>query len=119
MALRLPATASRDFRWLWAAGTASAIALWTLFLGNAWVVYKLSDSSRWVGAATFAAMLPFFLTPIGGVVADRFERRRVLLVSRIAAMAGVTVLLGLALAGALTVWLVVIIAFVQGVVRAA
>ena len=43
--VRLPATRHRDFRALWGGGACSSISLWTLLLGNAWIVYKISDSS--------------------------------------------------------------------------
>ena len=71
---RLPATRHADFRALWGGTACSSVALWTLLLGNAYIVYHLSDSSFWVGVSTFASMSPFLLAPFGGVIADRVER---------------------------------------------
>ena len=68
---RLPALRHRDFRALWLGSACSSISLWTLLLGNAWIVYKLSDSSLWVGVSTFASMSPYLVAPLGGMVADR------------------------------------------------
>ncbi|MCA9854833.1 MAG: MFS transporter [Dehalococcoidia bacterium] len=113
----LPATASRDFNYVWLAATASSIALWTMLLGNAWVVYELSDSSAWVAVAVFASMFPFFLAPIGGLIADRFERRTLLLFSRAGALAGMTILFLIAAFGILEVWIVVVGALGLGLVR--
>ena len=113
----MPATRHREFRALWASSTASSIALWTLLLGNAWIVYKLSNSSLWVGIATFASMSPYFVAPLAGVVSDRMERRRLGQIARLGAFISTMVLFAVALLGAITVWVVVGMAFVQGVLR--
>ena len=112
-----PATRHRDFRALWGAGAASSVALWTLLLGNAWVVYQLSNSSLWVGVATFAGMAPYFVAPFAGVLADKVERRHLATWSRMAALLTTVLLFAVALAGAIAVWIVVLMAFVQGVIR--
>ncbi|MEO9254746.1 MAG: MFS transporter [Tepidiformaceae bacterium] len=113
----LPATRSRDFRMLWGAGAASSVALWTLLLGNAWVVYQLSGSSLWVGVSTFAGMAPYFVAPFAGVLADKAERRSLARWSRLASLAATVLLFAVAVAGAITVWIVVVMAFVQGLIR--
>ena len=118
MALKsLPAFEHRDYRYLWVASACAQISLWTLLLGNAKLVFDLSDSTTWVGIATFASMSPFLIAPLGGVVADRFERRRVAMVSRVW-MLGITAALCLLTAVDLVeVWIVVAFALVQGLVR--
>lgn len=115
---RLPATRHRDFRALWGGTTCSSISLWTLLLGNAWLVFELSDSSLWVGVATFASMSPFLLAPFGGVIADRFERRLLVRYTRVGALSTTLCLLALAGFDVIEVWMVVGVAFVQGLVRA-
>jgi MFS family permease len=115
----LPATRHRDFNYLFASTTASSIALWTALLGNAWVVFQLSDSSTMVALAVFAAMVPFVLAPIGGVIADKVERRHVLVVTRVAAFLVAVVLMLLAFTDWLVVWMVVGLALVQGMARTA
>ena len=118
MLARLPATRHRDFRALWGGGACSSISLWTLLLGNAWIVYKISDSSFWVGVSTFASMSPYLVAPLGGMVADRLERRFLVRATRVATFAVTGVLFLLALADVLEVWMVVAMAFAQGIVRA-
>ena len=115
---RLPATRHRDFRALWGGGACSSISLWTLLLGNAWIVYKLSDSSFWVGVSTFASMSPYLVAPLGGMVADRLERRFLVRATRVATFGVTAVLFLLAFADVLEVWMVVAMAFAQGAVRA-
>lgn len=115
---RLPATQHSDFRALWGGTACSSISLWTLLLANAWIVFHLSDSSFWVGVATFASMSPFLLAPFGGVIADRFERRLLVRVTRVGALCTTLVLFTLAATDVITVWMVVGVALVQGLVRA-
>ncbi|MFN0096865.1 MAG: MFS transporter [Dehalococcoidia bacterium] len=114
---RMPAFAYRDFRFLWAGTAASSISLWTLLLANAYIVHKISGSSFWVGVATFASMSPYLIAPLGGMVADRYERRYLVRVTRLASFAVTVVLAILAATDVLTVGLVVGLAFAQGLVR--
>lgn len=114
---RLPATRHRDFRALWLGGACSNISLWTLLLANAWIVYKLSDSSFWVGVSTFASMSPYLVAPLGGMVADRAERRILVRVTRVATFGVTAVLFLLALGNVIEVWMVVLLALAQGIVR--
>lgn len=118
IANRLPAARHRNFRALWAGGACSSISLWTLLLGNAWIVYKLSDSSFWVGVSTFASMSPYLVAPLGGIVADRMERRFLVRFTRLATFGVTSVLFLAAATGVIEVWMVVAMAFVQGIVRA-
>ncbi len=115
---RFPATRHRDFRFLWGGTAASNVALWTLLLGNAWAVYHLSESSAWVGVSTFASMSPFLLAPFGGTIADRIERRLLVRLTRLGALAVTGVLFALAATGVLEVWMVITLALLQGLVRA-
>ncbi len=114
---RLPAVRHRDFRALWLGGACSSTALWTLLLGNAWIVYKLSDSSFWVGVSTFASMSPYLVAPLGGVVADRAERRILVRVTRLLTFGVTMTLFFLAVFDVIAVWMVVCMALLQGIVR--
>ncbi|MEP7216078.1 MAG: MFS transporter [Anaerolineaceae bacterium] len=116
--VRLPATRHRDFRALWGGGACSSISLWTLLLGNAWIVYKISNSSFWVGVSTFASMSPYLVAPLGGMVADRLERRFLVRATRVATFAVTAGLFLLAFTDVLEVWMVVAMAFAQGIIRA-
>lgn len=115
---RLPATQHQDFRALWGGTACSSVSLWTLLLANAWIVFKLSDSSFWVGVSTFASMSPYLLAPFGGVIADKFERRILVRYTRLGAFAVTSILCVLAVTDVIAVWMVVSMALVQGLVRA-
>lgn len=114
---RLPATRHRNFRLLWLGGACSSTSLWTLLLANAWIVYKLSDSSFWVGVSTFASMSPYLVAPLGGMVADRAERRILVRITRLATFGVTAVLFLLALFNVIEVLMVVCMALLQGIIR--
>ena len=69
----------RDYRRLWIATACAQSAAWALIVLRGALVYELTGSNTWVGFVTMAALLPsLVITPLSGLVADRFDRRRVL-----------------------------------------
>src|ERR1051326_8977512 len=78
----------RDFRLMWIGACTSSIGTWMQIVAQQWLIYRLSHSAFLLGLDNFLAGLPIFLfTLIGGVVADLFERRRILLASQWVQMA--------------------------------
>ena len=70
----------RDFRVFWLGALASNSGTWLTNLAVPFVLYDLTRSAFWVGLASLAQFLPgVLLAPAGGAIADRYERRRVLL----------------------------------------
>ena len=68
----------RDFRLMWIGACTSSIGTWMQIVAQGWLIYRLSHSSRLLGIDQFLGGLPIFLfTLIGGVVADRIERRKI------------------------------------------
>ena len=73
----------RDFRLMWMGACTSSIGTWMQIAAQSWLVLKLSNSPFLLGLDAFLGGIPIFLfSLIGGVVADRIERRKVLLVSQ-------------------------------------
>src|SRR5947208_1485933 len=92
---RLGALAVPDFRALWIGSLISNIGGWMQVIGSGWLVLRLTNSPFWLGAVSFAAALPILLFSLpAGVLADRVDRRRLLLCTQ--ALAG-TLALALAL----------------------
>ena len=115
----LTALQHRDFRTLWTASLCAGAAHWALIVARGWLVYDLEGSSIWVGVVTFAAMFPrFFISPFAGLLADRFDRKTVLAGAFGLSLAHNVVLAGLAVAGIIEVWYVVVLAVVDGSARA-
>ncbi len=73
----------RNYRLFWFGGLPSNIGRWFQTLAIPLVVFDLTDSAGWVGVAGFAQILPMALMgPYGGAIADRYPRRKVLLVTQ-------------------------------------
>lgn len=73
----------RDFTVFWLGALASNTGSWVQNLAVPYVLYQVTESAFWVGLSTFTQFLPVMLLgPLAGSVADRFDRRRVLLVTQ-------------------------------------
>ncbi|OWY62247.1 hypothetical protein B7486_59470, partial [cyanobacterium TDX16] len=72
----------RDFRVFWIGALISNTGSWMQNVTVPFVVFQITDSPAWVGVAGFAQFLPAWLMgPLGGAIADRFPRRKVLVVT--------------------------------------
>ena len=107
----------RDFRSTWLANMFSGGGERTFIVASTWLVLQKSDSSGWVGIVTFSSMLPFLVvSPIGGLMADRFDRRNLALVMYAASSINMAALAALALADSVQLWHVATLAFSGGVI---
>jgi len=95
----------RDFRWLWAGTICSTGSQWIQQATLGWVVYDLTGSGALLGAVLGIRAIPMLLlSPVSGLVADRFDRRHALAASQIM-MFTISVLLALGLAfGRVEIW---------------
>jgi MFS family permease len=107
----------RNYRIYFAGQVVSVSGLWMQRVAQSWLVLDLTDSGVAVGTVTALQFLPHLvLAPIGGVAADRFDKRRVLIATR-ALSASIAGLLGaLVLTGAVELWMVYGLAFLGGLV---
>jgi MFS family permease len=105
----------RDFRLMFVGACISSIGTWMQNLAQAWIVLDISKSPFYLGLDAFLAGIPVFLfSIIGGVVADRVERRRVLLVSQYIQMASAFILTGLIFFHVIRIWEILCLSFVCG-----
>ena len=115
MFARMPALRSADYRFLFYNTVLAAAARWGLMLARGWLVFELTDSTGAVGIVTFAGMAPFlFLGPLGGAMADRFDRRRMAIASAALGVIFSTTLGVLVVTDVVATWQVVILAILQG-----
>jgi MFS family permease len=115
----LRALAHRNYRLFVAGQLISLIGTWMQMVAQAWLVFRLTGSSLQLGLVGFSAQIPIFLlSPVGGVIADRWPRRRVLLLTQTAMMALAFILAGLTLTGAVRLWHVFVLAALLGVANA-
>ena len=109
----------RDFRLMWIGACTSSIGTWMQIVAQGWLVYRLSNSAFWLALDQFLAGLPIFLfSLVGGVIADRIERRRVLLASQYLQMACAIIQTIIVVTGVVQVWHILILSFVAGFAQA-
>lgn len=107
----------RNYALLWASLLAGGSGYWIMITAQGWLVLELTDSAFWVGMVVFCASIPpLFLAPLGGVFADRFDQRRLLLFCRLGALLLIMALATFTITGMVTVWHIVAIAVLAGVV---
>ena len=107
----------RNFRLLWLGALTSSIGTWMQRVAQAWLIVTLSGSSSafYLGLDSFAGEAPILLfTLIGGVVADRRDRRHMMLSSQMVQMAVALMLAALVYTGAIRIWMVIALSFVSG-----
>ena len=109
----------RNFQLFFGGQLISLIGTWMQNVAQAWLVYRLTGSSVLLGLVSFSSQIPVFLmAPVGGIVADRFRRRRVVIGTQTAALLLALVLAALTLSGVVRVWHVVVLSALLGVVNA-
>lgn len=107
-----------EFRALWLAGVCSSVAQWTLLTGRSALAYDLSGSSGSVGLVVFASMLPYvFVPPIGGVLADRFDRRTVATFTLAVSLVTAALMAALTLTHTVVVWHLFVLSLLNGTAR--
>jgi MFS family permease len=109
-----------NFRLFWSGNFLSNIGTWMQNVAQGWLVLLLSGNSAfWLGVVGFVGSIPFlFFTLFGGVIADRVDKRRLLLVTQTAMMLLAFLLATLAWLKVVTVWEVAAIAFLNGTAMA-
>ncbi|HEU5162633.1 MAG TPA: MFS transporter, partial [Thermoanaerobaculia bacterium] len=109
----------RDFRLVWIGAFVSTSGTWMQTLAQAWVVLEITGSAFYLGLDAFLAMLPMILfSLVGGAVADRIERRRILFWSQIFQMTFALVLAALLFFDVVRVWQIFVLSFLTGTVQA-
>jgi MFS family permease len=109
----------RDFRILWMGSCTSSIGTWMQNVAENWFVLDKTGSAFYLGLDAFLQQLPIMLfTLIGGVLADRLDRRRTLLVSQYIQMSCAFTLAVLVFMGLNHVWPILVLSFVTGSAQA-
>jgi len=109
----------RDFRLMWIGACTSSIGTWMQIVAQGWLIYRLSHSAFFLALDQFLGGLPIFLfSLIGGVIADRVERRRILLGSQYVQMASAGLLTILVATHTVHVWQILCLSFASGFAQA-
>lgn len=107
----------RNYRIFATANLLAVVALWMQRVAQDWLVLELSGSVTAVGITVFMQFIPsLVLMPLGGILADRYSKRLILMISQGAAGVLAAIMAVLALTGNLQVWHIYVIAFILGLV---
>ena len=115
----LRALESRNYRLFFIGQGLSLIGTWMTQTATIWLVYHLTNSAFWLGVVGFALQAPnFFVTPFAGVLADRWNRHRTLVITQILAMVQSLALAALALTDVVQLWHIIALSVFQGFINA-
>jgi MFS family permease len=108
----------RNYRLFFSGQSISLIGTWLTRVATSWLIYRLTGSALLLGLVSFAGQIPtFILAPLAGVLVDRWDRYRVLVVTQVLAMIQSGLLAGLAIAGVINVQVLALSVF-QGLINA-
>ena len=115
----LRALRHRNYQLFFGGQLISLIGTWMDQVAEAWLVYRLTGSALLLGTVAFASQIPvFLLAPIGGALADRYDRRKILIFTQSAMMLLTFILAWVTLSHRVKIWHVVTLAALTGVVNA-
>ena len=111
----------RNFRLLWLGALTSSIGTWMQKIAQAWLIVTMTGSASafYVGLDAFVGEVPILLfTLIGGVVADRRDRRHMMLTSQVTQMAVAFILAALVYTETIQIWMILTLSFISGCAQA-
>jgi MFS family permease len=109
----------RNFQLFFVGQSISVIGTWMTRLATSWLVYRLTHSALLLGVVTFAGQIvSFALGPFAGVWVERLNRRKLLVWTQAAAAIQSLAMAALTLAHVITLWEVVALAALQGLINA-
>jgi MFS family permease len=109
----------RNYRLFFAGQGISLIGTWMQRVALNWLVYRLTGSALLLGVVSFTGQAPTLLfTPFAGVIADRYDRHRLLVATQVMAMAQAALIAGLVLTNVIAVWHLMLLSLFLGIVNA-
>jgi MFS family permease len=108
----------RNFRLFFMGQGISLIGTWMQMTAIAWLVWRMSHDPFLLGLVGFSARIPTFLfSPFAGVVVDRVDRRRLIIVMQVLAMIQSLLLAGLMYSGRLAMWHIILLSLMLGLIN--
>ena len=115
----LRALRHRNYRLFFGGQSVSLIGTWITRVATSWLVYRLTGSALLLGVVGFCGQIPtLLLSPVAGVLVDRHDRHRILIITQVLSALQSLALALLALPGIITVGEILALQVVQGVINA-
>jgi len=109
----------RNYRLFFSGQTVSLVGTWITRVATSWLVYRLTGSVLLLGVVSFFGQIPtLILAPFSGVLVDRWNRHRILVITQVLSMLQSFALAGLSFAGIITVTDVLLLQAAQGIINA-
>lgn len=109
----------RNYRLFFSGQGISLIGTWMQRIAMPWLVYDITGSVFLLGVVSFSGQIPtFILTPIAGVLTDRWSKYRVVLLAQILSLIQAFILAILCLSGTIQIWQIIVLAVGLGIVNA-
>lgn len=106
----------RDFSLLWAGAFTSSVGTWMQTVAQSWLLLTISGKPQYLAWADALQQAPFLaFSLVGGVLADRMDRRRILLLSQVVQLSSAFLLAGLVYTHRVEVWMILVLSFVVGI----
>jgi len=118
-AFMLRALAHKNYRLFFTGQSISLIGTWMTRIATSWLVYRLTGSAFLLGIVGFAGQIPsFLLAPFAGVLVDRWNRHRLLVITQVLALLQSLAMALLTLTGLITTWQIIVLSVFQGLINA-
>ena len=116
--LLLRSLRSRNFRLYFAGQSISLVGTWMQQVAMSWLVYRMTGSAFLLGVVSFMGQIPtFLLAPVAGVLADRWDRRRLLISTQALSMLQAALLAFVVLADIVQVWHIIALSLILGLIN--
>src|SRR5881296_2992961 len=119
LATRFRSLGHRNFRLYWVGQLVSLVGTWMQSVAQGWLMHRLTDSAFMLGLLGFMQFLPVLLLSLwAGVIADRMDKRKLLLFTQSAFLVQAALLATAVSTGIVQPWMVLALAFVFGTINA-
>src|SRR5262249_1574846 len=117
-AFMLRALAHKNYRLFFSGQSISLIGTWMTRIATSWLVYRLTGSALLLGVVGFAGQIPsFLLAPFAGVLVDRRNRHRLLVVAQVLAFIQSLGRAVLTMSGLIRMWRIIVLSVFQGLIN--
>jgi MFS family permease len=116
--LLLRALQNKNYRLFFFGQGLSLIGTWMQSVAMSWLAYRLTNSPMYLGIVGFSLQIPIFIAaPFGGVIADKFDRKKILIITQFLSMFQAFIATALAMTGVIQPWHIIILSTLLGTIN--
>jgi len=109
----------RNYRLFFSGQSLSLIGTWMQQVALGWLVYRLTDSAFLLGLVGFSSQIPtFILASVAGVLADRYNKHKIIIITQTLAMIQAFILTFLTLSSTIQIWQILVLSLFSGLINA-